>query len=163
MRGDRLVQLLARGLVPALRRIQHAEVVVRLGQLGKILRQTFEGRHRFLRARQFAEDHAALEAHLRIARVLLQKRVGTLERRFPLPLVHQRGDLRCLALGHRNRGRRLDDDLRLRRDRQSDCGDGEDQGANGARRQEEGRHPLIYCAVILTMQSRTASTQTRRC
>ena len=44
--------------------IEHAEVVVRLGQLGEVLRQLREDLDRFVRVLRLGQDDALLEAHL---------------------------------------------------------------------------------------------------
>lgn len=126
--ADRHLEVLARALVVAARRVQDGEVVVRLGQLGIVLGEGAEDRQRLVRAREFGQDHAAQEAA-----------VGVLRPRGEV-LVHERE--RRARIAGAQRGARGAQVVVLRVRRSGEHGEGE---------RDDGRetHSGIYCGALL--------------
>src|SRR5688572_28937541 len=80
MRADRLLERDTRLFVLPLPGVDHREVVVRLGQVGKILREAGEDVDRFARVALLREDHRLEEARLRIAWLGGERLVHAFER-----------------------------------------------------------------------------------
>ncbi len=85
-----LLEGVARLVELALRSVQRGQVVVGLGELGEVLRELREGGDGLGLLVLLGEDHAAQEAHLRVARLAGDVGVGLGERFVRLALAQQR-------------------------------------------------------------------------
>ncbi len=117
MRADCLLERILRGLVLALRGIEHGQIVVGLRQFGVILGQAGEDRDGIVGLALVGQDQAFEESGLRVLGVFRQIAVGPFECAGEIALAELLVDFLDFA----GPGRDSDDG-------QAKCGGGEDSG-----------------------------------
>src|SRR5688572_18781488 len=142
MRADRHLERGTRLVVLSLRGIKHGEVVVRLRQLGKFLRELGEDLDRVVGFVLFGENKTSHEAPARILGLALQKSVDALQCAVELALLQQLARfLQFVGL----RGCRRDDRQRCCEDRN------EQKEASGSE-----RHVLYFSENISSLAAKSS-------